>query len=516
MDGYYVNEADMDISEEPTTISSSEEEQPKGPKGPREDEEDIEAYNMSVKRKSNGGKNYVSNQRLHLIYGKKSIQTLKQEAEDKTSSKRLRKLAKRKYRKAIKEGFVDTDTFKTHLPKELYIEWIKKMCKDKRLKLNFIALAHETSDKKTKYCHTHVLMEFSKPFTSERSDIWDYTFSYPDREEERYQDIDLHPQQFYVNSKKHFERCKHYLAKQDPENAHLKRKDAPHWLDVLEGCQNETEALRKCAKTPNQVGGILTAYHTVKKMQPIASPYQYSEFFTWQTQVKQRIDQGVEYQSNYKVDMSLPAKERVNLYNRKWIVIYNPEFGAGKTQLALSLASLDPVNVWASQELSRTRDLASQLKAYLKKGTAKTMIVNITADGGRDLLKPERQKEFRTCCEKLTDGWIMSEKYEGGTERWKPANLFIFTNYMPKLGGCDPTRWEIYHVADVESPLRLMTLDSARECYKIEKETKRTATVDDSMYDKRFPGLWHPPRKTQTVAVYDDTGKFLHTTQKFA
>jgi len=64
-------------------------------------------------------------------------------------------------------------TYKTHLPKEYYITWLKAKIPDR---IKFIRLAHEKGDNNPEipYEHTHVLIEFSKRFVTENARFFDY------------------------------------------------------------------------------------------------------------------------------------------------------------------------------------------------------------------------------------------------------------------------------------------------------------------------------------------------------
>ena len=61
-------------------------------------------------------------------------------------------------------------TYKTHLDKDAWIEWIST----KTGTPDFVRLAHETGDKTTPYNHTHCVIDFGKVFQTINMSYFDY------------------------------------------------------------------------------------------------------------------------------------------------------------------------------------------------------------------------------------------------------------------------------------------------------------------------------------------------------
>ena len=62
-------------------------------------------------------------------------------------------------------------TYKTHLDKDAWIEWISTKT---RITPDFVRLAHETGDKTNPYNHTHCVIDFGKVFQTVNMSYFDY------------------------------------------------------------------------------------------------------------------------------------------------------------------------------------------------------------------------------------------------------------------------------------------------------------------------------------------------------
>lgn len=350
-----------------------------------------------------------------------------------------------------------------HLDKKLFVKFMRQKARERGSKLEFIRLAHESSDRKNPYEHTHVLMCFDKAFRSPDPRVFDMILG----------KVRLHPNVQYVKVKQHFENCKNYIAKQDPENADLKRKLEPHWFAIVKNCKSQSEAIEKCAKTPSYVGGVITAYKAVQSEKPNrpVSPLKVpDELYDWSHQLNYRLYKGEVACKNWKIDMSLPAKQRRNPYKRLTGVILDPNGGAGKTYHAMSMMATYPKRFWGTQDVANMRDYATQIAGAVSTGfLGHNIIFNISKDGGAP---GQVNKDFWKVIEATRDGWVTSQKNFGKNEFFENYNTFIFTNWMPNIDAMASNRFEIYYLRDVESDLVRLDEGKCREIYASEQKCK--------------------------------------------
>lgn len=351
----------------------------------------------------------------------------------------------------------------THLDKKLFVKFMRQKAREKNIKIEFIRLAHETSDKKNPYEHTHVLMCFNKPFRSTDPRVFDMILG----------EVRLHPNVQYVKVKQHFENCKNYIAKQDPDNADLKRKLEPHWFAVIKNCKSQSEAIEKCAKTPSYVGGVISAYKAVQSEKPNKprSPLKVpDELYEWSHQLNYRMYRGEVACQNWKVDMTLPPKDRRNPYRRRVGVLYNPNGDGGKTWHAMSMMATYPKKFWGTQDVATMRDYSTQVAGAVSTGfLGHNIIFNISKDGGAP---GQIAKDFWKVLESTRDGWVTSQKNFGKNEFFDNYNMFVFTNWMPNLDAMAQNRFEIYYLHDVDCNLIRLDEGKCREIYNSEQKSR--------------------------------------------
>ena len=101
-------------------------------------------------------------------------------------------------------------TYKTHLDKDAWIEWISTKT---GLTPDFVRLAHETGDKTNPYNHTHCVIDFGKVFQTINMSYFDYE--------------NIHPHIRVLKSAKALKDAKTYIAKEDPANKDLLVETTP-------------------------------------------------------------------------------------------------------------------------------------------------------------------------------------------------------------------------------------------------------------------------------------------------
>jgi len=173
-------------------------------------------------------------------------------------------------------------TYKHHLPKEEFKKWMGT------IKKNFIPkqieMAHETGDKTIKYNHTHVMVDFGKKFQSSSPKIFDYV----------HEGETIHPYIKAIKSNTQWEASLNYLAKEDPENAHLKKSTVQVTLNAIASCETAKEFMEKNAtfqpktKTLNftQLKAGLDIYEMLKD---VPAPQYRDPTIPWQIEFMKKL-----------------------------------------------------------------------------------------------------------------------------------------------------------------------------------------------------------------------------------
>ena len=140
-------------------------------------------------------------------------------------------------------------TYKTHLDKDAWIEWISTKTS---ITPDFVRLAHETGDKTNPYNHTHCVIDFGKVFQTVNMSYFDYE--------------NIHPHIRVLKNAKALKDAKTYIAKEDPANKDLLVETTPV-ADIVWSKDSLQEALRM-AKKPSDATGIIALYNAKSETLP--------------------------------------------------------------------------------------------------------------------------------------------------------------------------------------------------------------------------------------------------------
>lgn len=362
----------------------------------------------------------------------------------------------------------------THIDKEAFVDWAKKLFPMKEL--IFVRVAHETGDDINPYLHTHALLQWSAAPRTKDSRKFDFTM--PDGSIR-------HPHIKKVKTELHLKRAKKYLGKEDPENADL-WNSAITWQDELMECLEDESELVAMARTPQQIQGLREARNIMlkkKKNDEKASFEPLTDLSRWQWKLWNRLNEtsfgelpSVKFKNNDKEgewdsDTSFEMKGDGRIA-RTIITIYNPEGRSLKTVCVKKLVASDPARFLAMQGISKARDITTQLSTALKNGwKGDTILINLT----RQAADHKIYNSIEMCC----DGLITTEKWIGETESWTCRNVVIFTNFMPNINAVTVDRWEIYRIRKINSDLRRMDIKDCIEIYKEETAIRRNSRVED-------------------------------------
>lgn len=137
-------------------------------------------------------------------------------------------------------------TYKSHIVKDDLSEFLGTI-KDSHKIIQFIA-AHETADSKNPYQHTHAYVDYGKKFESENCRIFDWVCE---------DGSIIHPH--IRTCKNNVDKLFRYLAKEDPENAHLLEK-CESLAAKVQKYSSKKELLEKIEMRPIEVSGYLKAW----------------------------------------------------------------------------------------------------------------------------------------------------------------------------------------------------------------------------------------------------------------
>lgn len=339
-------------------------------------------------------------------------------------------------------------TYKTHLPKAEYKDWfaniICPLYGGENCKVEFLELAHETGDSQCPYLHTHVVFQVSKryPLKTRKQHALDWCWM---------NDDPIHPNWTYINTKVHMKRAKRYLAKEDPENVHLKDKTM-NYIDVIQNSKCVGEAAQKLETPMAQIMQLKCAWTIFQIAEDEEPEISVDHLLRWQKEVYTKInlnsmplpkpsplkDSAVKGKPGERVPLP-GAASHFDRRNRIIHLVVDPKGGAGKTALIKALAHSDKKRFLACQGVPTTRDFATQVQIAQEQGwNGDTILFNLTRE----------QVDWKVMgtVEAAIDGFLTSTKYEGKTVMFNCKNVWIFSNDMPRLKSVSLDRWKIFHV----------------------------------------------------------------------
>jgi len=301
-------------------------------------------------------------------------------------------------------------TYKTHLDKNEYIEWIKKK-KD----IKEIYMAHETGDKDVPYEHTHVLVWFKQLFQSRNARILDYE--------------NIHPHIRKVNSQKHWSNAVIYMAKEDPENEGLLTQNRP-LIDKIQECSSESDALRNFVVKPMDYSSVRQIYRDRER--EISKVYiDPNDYKSWQIVFNKIYNQN---------------KNPGRVVN--WL--FDEKGGCGKTQWAYHMVDNFPDSWIVIKNIGKIQDFIHNIKNFAENGWNGRGIIIDLPRASYD------SKDIYQCLELIIDGRMTSTKYTGGSITIGNPHVWVFSNFMPKIKLLSLDRWRILKVRGKGKAVRLM------------------------------------------------------------
>lgn len=284
-------------------------------------------------------------------------------------------------------------TYKGHLEKLPFKDWLYKLV------TGYVAceMAHETGmSNDVPYEHTHILVDFGRNFQTTNVRFFDYK--------------DTHPNIKKVKNRTHWDRCLNYLAKEDPENAHLKTK--PAISSIVWGSDSLHDAIKTGVTKAGDVMGVKMLWD-LRPSEPIVREY---SKYSWQEEL---------------------IEELKGVPDRRHVIWYvDLQGGGGKSELCEYLMATDK-NYWMTGLLGGPTHAATQFQ-------------NASDAGWKghcyfiDLPRDAENKAIYEPIEMLKNGTISTTKYSGKTTQlpYRP-HVVVFSNFYPNVDKLSKDRWDI-------------------------------------------------------------------------
>lgn len=316
-------------------------------------------------------------------------------------------------------------TYKTHLDKKKFEAWFLDSCDSYTIK--FFRMAHENGHGKDSeeaefsYEHTHVLVDFGKAFQTRDCRRFDYE--------------KIHPHIKLIKLAKHWESAIQYIAKEDPDNADLKKENSNLVMKVLKE-KNLLDALTNNVNKFCDVQGIVKIFETCKKQER-----------------KRKVKPIV--LREWQEDVVKYCQEEPN--DRKVLWICDKIGGAGKSTLLKHMRNEWKDEVASFTECGKIADLCNNIANAVNNGWTGRICVFDLARAYED-----RDTVYHAI-ELVKNGTLTLTKYKGGeVEIPQETHVIIFANFMPKVKKLSWDRWDIREIdKTVMRPVNIKDIQAA-------------------------------------------------------
>ena len=314
-------------------------------------------------------------------------------------------------------------TYKTHLPKEEFTQWILK--KGKSCK---VWVAHETADPNNPYEHSHVLIWYDEKFETRNARYFDFN--------------EIHPNIKKIINKSHLTNVLKYMCKEDKsiegDMMLLAQQEKMTIFDQISECATVQDALR-LAESPGEALGIVTMFNHRNGREIKVLPPKYP----WQK------------------DLDAELKDTPD--GRKIIWYWDETGNSGKTKFLKYQVVTHPCDVYAVSQFGGATNAATIVKGAINKGwNGQAFIVN--------LVRSAETKSIYEPLEMIKDGFITATKYEGGSLVFPEPHVIVFANFPPDVFRMSLDRWEIRVIQHVDGTPRVVESMTGYELAELMKE----------------------------------------------
>lgn len=301
-------------------------------------------------------------------------------------------------------------TYKTHVDKEALRDFLKEIFPDTKR----CEIAHETGDEQCPYEHTHVFLDCGKPKKIYNARALDLEFYNEDGEIDEV----IHPHIHCIMTAAHEKNVLAYLGKEDPECANLCPEETEtNMMDAIWGCSSKQEALRKYAKNPANVPGVIAAWDARPSLDDT-----YNETIL---------------RKGWQVEMHALCTETKASKRDFWWNYCGPG-GTGKSTFCGFMQDTYPEDVALMTQFGKPSDAYNNIKNFIEQGwTGKILLCDLSRsyDGRESIYDP---------LECIKNGRITCTKYTGGSKKLRNVpHIIIFANFMPVFEKVSQDRWKI-------------------------------------------------------------------------
>jgi hypothetical protein len=296
-------------------------------------------------------------------------------------------------------------TYATHIPKLGFKNWFGENIQQfKRMEI-----AHETGmANEEPFPHSHVLIDFGHPFQT--------------RDARRFDFNSIHPHIKKICSRTHWINSLNYLAKEDPDNAHLKTDT--NIVSSIWAAGSLQDALVKHVHKPGDAIGIKAIYDTKPKNDIIVT----APTAPWQIALIEELKQTPDIRK---------------------IIWYFDEIGnTGKSYICRYLVSSNPTDYYCVTQTCGMYHFGTIIQGAVQKGWSGHCLL-------LDLARNAETKQIYEPMENIKNGMITAVKYMGGTVTLSPPHVVVFANFLPTINSMSRDRWlpgirEIYQDGTID------------------------------------------------------------------
>lgn len=317
-------------------------------------------------------------------------------------------------------------TYKTHINKESLKKFLLEKAQPssrnaQKLSLVSYEAAHESGDKACPYLHTHAVVEFDHPVPQKPMNTWDYpNGGGSDGTEEV-----IHPHIRVLRNNQAKKDAENYLAKEDPNNQHLRKGRNLYTTIVEKSSIQEAMAL---AERPGDFLGIITAFNTRRndRRRPMSL-----------------IEEKREWQQKL-LDICNSEPDDRSIW---WI--YDRVGNAGKS------AVMRLLTVTQGQDSDDWRwvcHMGMQNQGNFSHLATKAISAGWSGHGFMVDIARQSQKweSLYSNLEAIKNGMITSGKYEGANVAFASPHVIVFANFFPSVKNMSADRWKIVELVKEE------------------------------------------------------------------
>lgn len=290
-------------------------------------------------------------------------------------------------------------TYKTHVDKKKIKSFLGGI-----FGAHEVEVAHENGENGD-YPHTHVYVNFGKAIKVRNCRKFDVKTYTPEL-------VVLHPHIKKICNPKHVERVLRYLAKEDPENAHLlELAKAPNLCDSIYKSQDLATAMKYATKFSDACG--------IKAM----------------FEARPRRDFEIMDELSYDWHFQLQDELLIRDSNRVITWIFERTGNTRKSTFCRFME--DAHDCLHITQMGGSRDLATVIQQALERDNWNNGVVIV------DLPRDAQQQDLYKPFEMILNGRMTALKYTGGRLRWRTKALVVFANFPPEVNRMSWDRWDI-------------------------------------------------------------------------